>query len=159
MNRYQSQFKIFNKTEKAEIEEKLHEQFGIKKINGTILQSGADRLFLYQGQLTEKQIQELEQAVPIERVGIYFAKIQNENETRLSIDGVQLFQHQITKNIFEVNQEQANQWMHGNELNIKTNLTGFIVIKFKNNFLGCGKASEEKITNFIPKNRRLKEKN
>ena len=31
-------------------------------------------------------------------------------------------------------------------------------MKYKDNFLGTGKASENKISNFIPKNRRLKEK-
>ena len=49
--------------------------------------------------------------------------------------------------------------MKGNELNIKSNLKGFVVIRYKDDFLGCGKASAEKITNFVPKERRLKEKN
>jgi len=31
-------------------------------------------------------------------------------------------------------------------------------MKYKNDFLGTGKASENKIGNFIPKNRRLKHK-
>ena len=48
--------------------------------------------------------------------------------------------------------------MKGNELEIQTGKKGFLIIKYKNDFLGCGKASEPKITNFIPKNRRLKEK-
>ena len=49
--------------------------------------------------------------------------------------------------------------MQGEELNIQTGLRGIIVIKHKNNFLGCGKASENKIGNFIPKSRRLRSKN
>ncbi len=36
--------------------------------------------------------------------------------------------------------------------------SGFVVIKYKSDFLGTGKASENKISNFIPKNRRLREK-
>jgi len=31
-------------------------------------------------------------------------------------------------------------------------------MKYENDMLGTGKASEEKITNFIPKSRRLKDK-
>jgi len=46
--------------------------------------------------------------------------------------------------------------MKGNELEIKTGKKGFLIMKYKNNFLGCGKASELKIGNFIPKSRRLK---
>jgi len=49
--------------------------------------------------------------------------------------------------------------MSGNELNIKIGGKDFLVMKYKNNFLGTGKASENKITNFIPKSRRLKNKN
>ena len=48
--------------------------------------------------------------------------------------------------------------MKGSELNLKSGMKGFVIIKYKNEFLGTGKASEEKISNFIPKNRRLKEK-
>lgn len=35
-------------------------------------------------------------------------------------------------------------------------MKGFIVMKNNDDYLGCGKASETKITNFIPKSRRLK---
>jgi len=48
--------------------------------------------------------------------------------------------------------------MQGSELQITTGKKGYIIIKYKNDFLGTGKASENKITNFIPKNRRLKYK-
>jgi len=149
--------KILPQKEKKKITEMLKQQFGIKEIQGIILQRGAERLFLFQGDFTESQIGKLERFIPIERVGIYLGKIQN-NEIRLSIDAVQLLKNQITKNIFELNKEQAEKWMQGNELNIETNKRGFIVIKYKDYFLGTGKASENKITNFIPKNRRLKEK-
>lgn len=36
---------------------------------------------------------------------------------------------------------------------------GFVIMKYKDDFLGTGKASENKITNFIPKIRRLKHAN
>lgn len=150
--------KILSPREKVEIVEKLKKQFGIKDVEGIFVQRGTERLFLFQGNFTQKQIQQLERTIPIERVGVYFGKLQN-NELRLSIEGAQILQNQITKNIFELNNEQAEMWMHGNELNIKTDLRGFVIMKYKDNFLGCGKASAEKITNFIPKNRRLRGKN
>ena len=65
---------------------------------------------------------------------------------------------EITKNIFSLNSEQAEQWMKGHELQIKTGMKGFVAIKYEEDFLGTGKASENKIGNFIPKNRRLREK-
>lgn len=151
-------FHILNNNEKKEIENNLNEQFGIKKIPGMILKSGAERLFLFLGDLEEKQIKQLEKDAPIERVGVYFARYLD-NQIRLSIEGVNLLKDQITKNIFELNEEQAEQWMMGRELNIKTNKQDLLVMKHKDYFLGCGKASKEKIGNFIPKNRRLKSKN
>jgi NOL1/NOP2/fmu family ribosome biogenesis protein len=74
----------------------------------------------------------------------------------LSIEGSQLLKNQITKNIFELDEKQAEQWMLGNEINIKTDKRGFFIMKFKEDFLGTGKISAEKISNFVPKSRRLK---
>ncbi len=158
-NKYPSKLKIFSKKEKEEIEKKLNEQFGIKDIPGIILQRGPEKLFLFQGSLNRNQIYELEQTIPIERIGIYFAKeIPGENKIRLSIEGTQILKEQINKNIFELNDEQVEDWMKGNELQIITGKKDFLIMKYKDNFLGTGKASENKISNFIPKNRRLKEK-
>ncbi|HLC87391.1 MAG TPA: hypothetical protein VJH65_03910 [Candidatus Nanoarchaeia archaeon] len=148
-----------NKHEKEEITNKLNKQFGIKEIKGMIIKIGAEKLFLYQGDLTEKQIKELEKIIPVERTGIYFAKIvPKENKIRLSIEGTQLLKDQLSKNIFELDQARAVEWMSGKELNIATGQNDFLIIKYKDNFLGTGKATAEKISNYIPKNRRLKGK-
>jgi len=152
-----NRLKILNIHEKKEIEENLIKRFGIKEIPGTLARRGAERLFIFQGSFDKKQIKELENAAFVERLGIYFAKL-FEGEIRLSIEGTQLLKSQIKKNVFELNKEQAEEWMMGRELLIKTELKGFIVMKYKDNYMGSGKASENKIGNFIPKNRRLKNK-
>jgi NOL1/NOP2/fmu family ribosome biogenesis protein len=151
-------FKILNKKEKKAIEQKLGEQFGIKEIPGMIMQIGTERLFLFTGDLSEADLNKLERLVLIERVGIYFAKI-IDNKIKLSIEGTQLLKSQIKKNIFELNEVQIEQWMKGEDIQVSTGKKEFLVMKFKDDFLGCGKASENKIRNFIPKNRRLKQKN
>ncbi len=147
--------KILSIKEKKKIEQFLKERFGITEISGLLVKRGEERLFLFKGNLNPKQIIELEKTIPLERVGIYFAKIVRE-EPKLSIEGVQILKGQIKENIFELNKEQAEQWMTGQELNIKTGKKGFIIMKYNDDLLGCGNASEEKITNFIPKSRRLK---
>ena len=150
--------KILNEQEKREIEKKLNEQFGIEKIHGLILTTGEERLFLFSGDFSEKNIKTLERAVPIERTGIYFAKIIGD-KVKLSIEGAQILRNQIKKNIFELKTEkELEEWMMGQDLPLKTGKRDFLVIKYKDDFLGCGKASEEKIGNFIPKSRRLKSK-
>lgn len=152
--------KIFNNKEKQEIEKKLNNQFGIKEIPGKILMRGKEKLFLFSGSFTNEEIKKLEEIIVIEKIGVYFAKIdERTQDIRLSIEGSHIFKNQINKNIFEIPKELVEQWMKGQELNIKTGKKGFLIMKYKDDFLGSGKASEEKIGNFIPKVRRLKEKN
>ena len=151
------EIKILNSKEKKEIIKKLNEQFGVEKIPGTLIKSGQDRIFFFSGEISEREIHELEREVPIERVGVYFARILNDFP-KLSIEGTQILKEQIKKNIFELNKEQLDDWMKGRDLQIKSEQRGFFVMKYKNDFLGCGKISAEKISNFIPKARRLKSK-
>ena len=152
-----NQLKILNKNEKQEIVNKLKNQFGINEVSGMLIKVGEERIFLFRGNLNEKQIKKLEKTVPIERIGVYFGKEQN-NQIRISIECVNILKNQINKNIFELNEKQAEQWMKGQELNIQTGKKDFLIMKYKDNFLGCGKASAEKIGNYIPKSRRLKSK-
>ncbi len=149
--------KILSDKEKADIKRKLHEQFGIKKIDGKIVMRGEEKLFFFTGELDEADIRKIEEATAVEKVGIYFAKLINE-DIKLTIEGTQLLKEQITKGIYEINDKQAEEWMMGRELNLQSGLKGFVVLKNKEtgDLLGCGKASQEKITNFIPKSRRLK---
>ena len=152
--------KILNEKQKEDIEMKLNEQFGIKEIPGEVIMMGKEKLFLFSGSFDKKQIKKMNYFTNIERIGIYFAKIdERTHDIRLSIEGVYILKDQIKKNIFNVPTQLVEEWMKGRELNIKTGKKGFIVIKYKDDFLGTGKASEEKISNFIPKIRRLKEKN
>ena len=147
--------KILNKNEKKEIEKELEEQFGIRNIPGLILRRGEERLFLFSGSFDKKEIKNLEKIVPVERIGVYFAKLMD-GKVKLSIEGTHALKNQIKKNIFELEENQVENWMKGQELLVKTGKRGFLVMKYKNDFLGTGKASEEKIGNFIPKSRRLK---
>src|SRR3989344_9246970 len=148
---------ILSNQETQEILSKLKEQFGIQKLpeNSILIKIGKEKIYLFNGDFSNEQIKNLEKITFIERIGIYFAKIfPPTNEIKLSIEGTQILKNQITKNIFEINNEQLENWMHGEEINIKTGLKGIIAIKYKNDFLGCGKASENKIGNLMPKSRR-----
>lgn len=149
--------KILNESEKREIERELEEQFGIKNIPGLILRKGEERLFLFSGSFNKKEIKNLEKIVPVERIGVYFAKLMD-GKVKLSIEGTYALKNQIEKNIFELEENQVEDWMKGQELPVKTEKRSFLVMKYKNDFLGTGKASEEKIGNFIPKSRRLKKR-
>ena len=153
---------VLNENEKRAFISKLAEQFGTREINGTLIQLGKERIILFTSNITENEIKEIVKNSHIESIGVYIAKIDPQtNDIRLSIEGSQLLykQGQITKNIFELRDEQeVEQWMSGQELAIGSDITGtngFLVIKYKDDILGSGKASKDKIGNFIPKSRRL----
>lgn len=150
--------RILEGKEKTKIKKTLKEQFGIKEIPGMILKRGKERIFLYQGSLSNNEIKNLEKATFVERVGVYLAK-DEPNGIRLSIEGSQILKDQITKNVVELTKKEVETWMMGYEVLKKSGLKGVVIIKYKNDMLGSGKASEEKITNFIPKSRRLKDRN
>ena len=151
--------KVLNKNEKEKFVRQLNEQFWIKEIEGNIARFGKERIILYSAEISEKEIQTLDRFARVEGVGVYFAKFDEKtNDIRLSIEGTQLLKNQITKNIFELDEKQAEEWMMGQDLNIATGKKGFFIIKFKEDLLGTGKISENKISNFIPKSRRLKYK-
>ena len=146
--------KPLTSTDKKRIIEKLNEQFGITDLPYLIIQFGAEKLRLYTGNLSKEELYYLDNEIRIENIGLYFAKYEND-ELRLTIDGVQLLKSQITKNIIELNDKEANQWLSGNDLDINTE-RGWKILKHKDEFLGCGKSTGERITNFMPKERRIK---
>jgi NOL1/NOP2/fmu family ribosome biogenesis protein len=149
--------KFFNEQERVRIIKILNQQFGIKDIPFMMARLGKERIIIFSGEISEREILNIDEVAHIEGVGLYFAKEEMDG-IRLSIEGSQLLKNQITKNIFELNDKQAEQWMMGQEINIKTGKKGFFIMKFKDDFLGTGKISAEKIGNFIPKSRRLKSK-
>ncbi len=149
--------KFFNEQEKEKILRQLKQQFGIKDLPFSLARLGKERIVVFSGDISGREILNLDRIAHIEGIGLYFAKEQMDG-IRLSIEGSQLLKNQITKNIFELDEKQAEHWMLGQELNIKTDKKGFFVMKFDDDFLGTGKVSENRITNFVPKNRRLKNK-
>jgi NOL1/NOP2/fmu family ribosome biogenesis protein len=151
--------KFFDKKEKEKLVQQLNGQFGIEEIPWEIAKLGKERIILFSGDMSEKDLLKFDYLARIEGVGLYFAKIdEHTKDLRLSIEGANLLKNQITKNIFEMNEKQAEQWMLGQELNITTGKKGFFIMKFKDDVLGTGKISENKISNFVPKSRRLKYK-
>ncbi len=149
--------KFLNETEKERLIRVLNQQFGIKKIPFQLARLGKERIMLFSGDISGREVLNIDQVAHIEGIGLYFAKEQIDG-IRLSIEGSQLLKDEITKNIFELGEKEAEQWMMGQDLNLKSEQRGFFIMKFKDDFLGTGKISAEKISNFIPKSRRLKYK-
>lgn len=94
----------------------------------------------------------------INNAGLYILEDKN-NELRLSVEGSQLLGPTACKNIIELNKEEAIEWLKGNDFEKESSATGFVIIKYKNDFFASGKFKEGKLLNFLPKIRRLNEVN
>jgi len=146
--------KPIRSSQKKKILKQLNEQFGITKLPYLLLRFGKEKLRAYSGNLSVEELNKLDSTLRIENIGLYFAKQQIDG-LRLTLDGTQLLKNQITKNILNLNKKQANNWLKGNDLQIKSDKE-FKIITYNNQFLGCGKSTGERITNSVPKERRLK---
>lgn len=141
--------------EKKKIIQSLNEQFGVEDLPYLLVESGKEKIRLFSGHLSKEEIMQISQLANLEVLGLYGIKV--EGDYRLSIDSTHILSQQLTKNIVEINDEQVNDWLRGNDLDIKCE-RATVIIKYKDYFLGCGKSNGEKIFNYVPKDRRLRSK-
>ena len=150
-----SKFETLKRAEKERILEKLKEQFGISHLPYLLIKQGMEKVRAFSGSLSREELETLGENVNVDTVGIYLLKEEG-NDMRLSHDGANLLQEQITKNIVILNDEQAMNWLRGNNLETSSDLSGPVILKYKDLVIGCGKAGQGRITNFVPKERRIK---
>ena len=147
-------FRFINSSEKKKILEEIKNLYGISELNYLLMEAGKKRIRAFSGSLTKEEISELNKFARIENTGMYLAS-QKDAEIRLNFDAVSLFREQITKNIIEINDEQFQKWIRGQDLELATQ-RGTIIIKYKDDLIGIGKSNGERIFNYIPKERKLK---
>jgi len=146
---------IMKSSQKKHILNKLNEQFGITKLPYLLLRFGKEKIRVYSGDLSSEELRNIDKNLRLEVAGLYAMKEQ-EDGIRLTLDGVSLFKDQIRKNILEIGDEDAREWFKGNDLLIEDE-KGFKILKNNNELIGCGKSTGIKITNFVSKNRRVKD--
>jgi len=158
-----SRFKILGESERKELMKKLEKQYGIKEIEGTLITLGQEKIRLFTGEISEKELEHLGSIVHVEISGLYLLSVEKDG-IRLSHDAPIILRHQIHKSIIEIDKKQEIEWLKGHdvlltkeqeELNKENN--GFVVIKSEGELIGCGKLGNDgRIRNFVPKERRLK---
>lgn len=155
---------ILSKKEKEEILERLS-YLGELKTENLFIRTG-ERIRMFSGSLNKEEIKKIWQNFMIEGIGLYVIKEiknikKNIKETRLSLDAMHYFKDQIKDSILEIDEEQKNQWFKGeaiilNEKQKEKIKKGFVALKFKDDFVGTGKIKENKVYNYLPKERRIK---
>ena len=128
----------------------LEQQFGVKDFRfEQALYLNNNELYLI-----SKDIEKLEpKKLNIKSIGLLFGKFKD-SKIVLSIEGAQIISKKAHKNIVEINDQETASWLKGND--IYREIEGIVLIKNKQDFLGCAKAQNNKILNSIPRFRRIK---
>jgi NOL1/NOP2/fmu family ribosome biogenesis protein len=141
--------------QKKEITEKLKEIYGISNLPYLLIESGKEKIRAFSGSLSKEEILEISEIAKIEVVGGYLMRQEGVDDLRLSFDAPLILQEQITKAIVEIDKDQFELWIRGNDIEIKAE-KGNVILKYNGDFVGCGKSNGLKIFNYVPKDRRLK---
>ncbi len=122
----------------------LRKQFGVEKIPFKIKSLGKGKIYAFMPCFLE---------IEEHHSGIYFGKIEKDG-FRLSIEGCYLLGDLIKRNIKEVKYDDMLKWLRGED--IEGREVGYVILKWRGYFLGCGKGNGKFIRNFVPKNRRIR---
>ena len=143
--------KFLDKKQIEKIIKELKEDYGIKelKLDYAFYINNEDKVYLISKDIKNLDTKDLR----INGLGLYFLNMSK--GLRLSIEGSQIIGKKATKNVHEVNETEIKEWLKGYDLDCK-DLKGYQIIKYKNDFYGMGHAKDNKIKNFVPKYRRIK---
>ncbi len=142
--------KVLNSKEKRGVLELIKEFKADIKLDYIFLKNNEGKIFLLSNDFSKINTERLR----INNLGLYFGKIEN-NEIRLTIEGSQIVGPKSKKAV-ELDEKQVNSWISGGDIKI-SNEEGsyFVILKHKNDYLGCGRFKNGIILNFIPKERRI----
>lgn len=144
--------KILNRKQIKKILDVIKKQYGCNvNLDYAFLQNEKNRVYIANKEFADIDLSKLR----INSIGLYFGEIRSD-ELRLTIEGTQIIGAHAKKNVVELNEKEFKEWMRGYDLVKETNTKGFVIIKHKGDYLGCGKAKENKILNYVPKTRRIK---
>ena len=143
--------RILNSRGKKDLAGLISGQFGLDfEFDYEVFMNSKNRIFILSRDISKLDTGELR----INSLGMYFGEL-NKGEVRLSIEGSQIIGKQAMKNVLELDEGQATKWMWGEDFELDTDLSGFVIIKNNSDFLGCGKVSGRKLYNYVPKERRV----
>lgn len=143
--------KVLDRKERKSFLDMLESQFGFnEKLDYIFFINGKNKIYIANKELSTIDLSKLR----INSVGMYIAELRKD-VARLSIEGSQLIGPKATKNVVELQDAEAREWMKGKDLDNTWDVQGFVIIKRDGDYLGCGRATKDKILNFVSKARRL----
>ena len=142
---------FLNSKETKEIKKKLVEQFGFSgELDYAFHMTDKNKVFIVNRDIDKLDLDSLR----LQSVGLYFCEDYG-TELRLSIEGSQIVGPKATKGIIELDKVQSRQWLKGFDLELEGANKQFVIVKSGDEYLGCGKHKDNKLLNYLPKERRI----
>jgi NOL1/NOP2/fmu family ribosome biogenesis protein len=146
------QFNFLNTREVKKLITAIKEQFGIDNLS-------IDYYFLKNKKgkinIISKNLGKIStDSMNVNSIGMYLGK--DDNGIRLSIEGSQIIGSLATKNIIELDNDQVEKWVRGDDIEVKMQFNGYVIVKNNGDYYGSGRYKDSKILNFVPKERRIK---
>lgn len=144
--------RFLNTKEIREIHSLLEEQYSFKGIlDYAFVKNEKGRIYVISQDVSKVNIDRMR----INSIGLYFAE-ENRGRLRLSIEGSQIVGPKAKKNTISLDTAQMKAWMSGEDLELHAEEEGFVILRHKGDYLGCGYAGVKgAILNYVPKTRRM----
>ena len=145
---------LMNPRERRYLENRLKKQHGVENAFGDLLliKAGQGRIRA----ATREVFEAARRLRKVQQLGLYVAKI-SRGDVFLSIEGSQLLNGEITKNVIELDEEAANKWMKASPITAQMRYDSrYVVAKTGDLYLGSGRVTRDgKIYPQIAKWRRI----
>ena len=146
---------ILNSKDKKQIRKILEKEYNVKEIPNKIYFCISSKDNVY---ITNKELFDPDHfLLRVSSFGMLFGTFINE-EFYLSIEGSQMISKQISKNVYELNEEEKKLWIKGFNLeNIADEYNNkILILKYNNDFFGSAKVKKGIIKNNFLKSRIIK---
>lgn len=149
------QAKRLNQKEIEKIEKILRKNYGAKiRLKATLFKSSKGKIWM-----ASKEAFSLVSKLRLNSIGLYFGKLKKNEKIQLSVEGSQLIGKKANKNIASIDEENLEKYLHGLNFSaeklINCEVNNFVLLRFKQDFIGCGILREGYIENILPKARRI----
>ena len=146
--------KILNTRQKKDLFLMLKNQFGFSlKLDYVFLRNERGKVYIISEDMAKIDLNKLK----INTMGLYFGEWKG-NELRLSLEGAQMIGPTAKENVVELNEGLLKLYFSGHDFEMDLGSENrFVILKFREDFVGCCKYKEGKILNFLPKEHRTAE--
>jgi len=145
------QLRILSKKEAKNIKQMLEEQWQYSgDLDYVFLMNRKKKLYI-----AKKEVFDIDDTkLRVDSLGMYFGAI-DKGGLRLSIEGSQMVGPKSNKDILDLNRPQKDMWIRGIVIQLKHADTGYVLIRYNDDFTGCGKVKNNELLNYYSKSRKI----